>query len=78
MLTTLQEVEEFVMSEVNRIFGAPCVHILKGGYPMCGFSLALPEKWPPGHTWVSFLDPSLQSDATCADCKAEHSAYKPS
>jgi hypothetical protein len=77
VLTTLQEVEEFVMTEVKRLFPS-VVHVLKGGYPMCGFSLALPEQWAPGNTWVSFLDKDLSTHANCPDCLEAHSAYKPS
>lgn len=44
----------------------PVVHVLRSGYPLCGFSLALPERWPPGHRFTSSLEPEK---ANCPDCK---------
>jgi hypothetical protein len=76
-LTTIKEVEAWVMAEVDRIFGAPCVHVLKGGYPMCGFNLKLTE-WPAGHTWASFLAANIREIATCTDCLEAHASYHPS
>jgi hypothetical protein len=71
------EIKEWIMGEVERLF-PPVIHILKSGYPMCGFSLALPGDWPPGNTWVSFLDPDAAQESTCNDCKHELAACKPS
>lgn len=44
-----------------------CVHVLKGGFPLCGFSDEQPGRWPYGHTWVSIVDPR---EATCPGCLA--------
>ena len=77
-LISAQEVEEWVMGEVSRLF-PPVIHILKSGYPMCGFCLAAPGDWPKGNTFVSFLDPNAATQTTCEYCKEEHAAtYKPS
>jgi hypothetical protein len=71
---TVQEVEDFIVGEIERFF--PTVHILKSGYPMCGLFLSSPSSWPPGHTWVSYLDSDAQLSATCPYCKEEHLASK--
>ena len=55
------------MSEVNRHF--PVVHVLRAGYPLCGFSLARPSEWAAGQKWVSCLDPEVHTKATCDDCR---------
>jgi hypothetical protein len=69
--------EEWVMGEVERYF--PTVHILKGNRPMCGIFLRAPGSWPQGHTFVSFLDPSVLTDSTCTDCKEAYAqAHQPS
>ena len=52
------------------------VHILQGGYPLCGFCIQLPSSWPRGHTWISHLDDT--SRATCEDCQRELKAQSPS
>jgi hypothetical protein len=39
----------------------PVVHILRHGFPFCGFSDEVPKDWPPGHTWISF-DDALEGD----------------
>ena len=57
------------MSVLDKTF--PVIHVLRGGFPLCGFSLALPEKWPPGHKWVPFQDPEARRKTSCPDCKAE-------
>jgi hypothetical protein len=59
---------KLIMQEIGIHF--PIIHILKGGFPLCGFSLHLPEKWPPDHKWISYLDPQVHK-ATCDDCKTE-------
>jgi hypothetical protein len=73
---SFEELEGWVMAEVKKAF--PTVHILKSGYPMCEFSLALATQWPAGNSWVSFLDPNVKERVTCEFCKAEHSAIRPS
>lgn len=62
-----EEVIELVMSEVNRHF--PIVHVLRAGYPLCGFRLDRPEAWPEGHKWVSCLDVEVSQKVTCEDCR---------
>lgn len=27
------------------------IHILSGGFPLCGFSARIPGEWPPGNVW---------------------------
>jgi hypothetical protein len=44
------------------------VHVLVTGYPLCGFSNALPKDWPVDHRWVSTTD---SKDANCPGCKAK-------
>jgi hypothetical protein len=44
----------------------PTVHILNGGWAYCGIP-GLPVDWPPGHVWVSFVDPDV-ARANCAEC----------
>jgi len=71
-LRKLEESDPFVqtfMAELNQRF--PIVHILKGGFPLCGFSLKLPEHWPDEHKWISYLDKEVHK-ATCEDCKKEY------
>jgi hypothetical protein len=46
----------------------PAVHILHGGYPLCGFSTSLPTYWPQGQKWVPFDNPA---GATCIPCCEE-------
>jgi len=55
------------MSEVDRHF--PVIHVLRAGYPLCGFNLALPERWPSGHKWISCLDENAMQKTTCDDCR---------
>jgi hypothetical protein len=76
MFTSIEQIEEWVMGEVKKHF--PTVHILKSGYPMCGFSLALATHWPEGNSWVSFLDPEVSTKVTCEFCKQEHASHRPS
>lgn len=40
------------------------VHVLLRGWPLCGFSMDVPGKWPHGHSWVRAGEP----EATCAEC----------
>ena len=63
---TGQEALDLVMGAVNEHF--PIVHVLRGGYPSCGFNLQRPEKWPAGHKWVSWSDPDKGSKVTCPEC----------
>lgn len=65
--TQFSEAVDLIMSEINRHF--PIFHVLRSGYPLCGFNLALPESWPPGHRWVSHLDARVHHVTTCEDCK---------
>lgn len=66
-MMTGEQILEAVMSSLNEHF--PIVHVLRGGYPVCGFCLALPENWPAGHTWISFLTPEANHKTTCDDCR---------
>ena len=66
-MMTQKQILETVMSAVNEHF--PVVHVLRGGYPVCGFCLALPERWPQGNTWISFLEPQATQKTTCDDCR---------
>jgi hypothetical protein len=43
------------------------VHILVAGAPLCRFSAATPQAWPPGHKWVGI---DQREKATCHDCLA--------
>jgi hypothetical protein len=52
------------------------VHVLDRGFPLCGFSSALPCDWPHGHVWVSAVDASHAGEDVCAECAAEHEAQK--
>lgn len=61
------EVLPFIMSEIDRHF--PVTHVLRGGYPLCGFRLDRPGSWPEGHRWVSSLDVEVSKKATCDDCR---------
>lgn len=47
---------------------ATYVHVLMSGFPLCGFSQALPRDWPDGHRWVSIAHPD---QATCPGCKSK-------
>lgn len=48
----------------------PVVHVLLHGYPVCGFSHAVPRDWPAGHAWVGLPRGSMSTgEATCAECK---------
>jgi hypothetical protein len=49
----------------------PIVHILRRGFPLCGFNLKIPKLWPDGHEWISYLDKDVCTLATCEDCKRE-------
>lgn len=40
-------------------------HILHEGLPICHFSQEVPEKWPPGHTWVREGDENVNCEG-CA------------
>lgn len=51
------------------------VHILKHGFPICGFSRDLPVKWPLGHLWVAFNSPEA-AEATCGVCIRDFDAYR--
>jgi disulfide bond formation protein DsbB len=42
------------------------VHILHHGLPLCRFTDAMPNVWPPGHRWVG-LD--VGAEVTCEKCK---------
>jgi hypothetical protein len=44
------------------------VHILDGGWPLCGFSGVMPGDWPEGHYWVSAHEPPELKRADCAEC----------
>lgn len=44
----------------------PAVHILNMGFPLCGFSRAMPADWPEGHTWVGYNDD--YRPVTCSTC----------
>lgn len=66
---TEEEVRDFIVGLLDQSF--PVVHVLRGGFPLCGFSLHLPENWPVGNTWVSFRDPEVRMRVTCTDCKDE-------
>lgn len=41
------------------------VHIMRKGYPLCGFSQSLPKFWPTGHSWVGLEN---KQQATCENC----------
>lgn len=41
------------------------IHVLRLGFPVCGFSNELPARWPTGHRWAREA-----ADATCPACKA--------
>jgi hypothetical protein len=40
------------------------VHVLVGGWPLCGFSRDVPGSWPAGHRWVRVGEP----EANCPAC----------
>lgn len=40
------------------------VHILRHGFPLCGFTSHVPKDWPKGHAWVRLNEPG----STCAAC----------
>ncbi len=42
------------------------VHIMVGGYPLCGFSMQLPAFWPEGEKWTR-----NEEQATCGRCRVE-------
>jgi len=44
----------------------PAVHILRAGWPLCGFSKELPENWPKGHKWVRETEAS--GKGSCRGC----------
>lgn len=46
------------------------VHILKHGVTFCGMA-GLPVDWPPGHTWIAFYDPDVDTHVDCEACLAE-------
>lgn len=46
------------------------VHILWGGFAICGFSPLIPKHWPQGHKWVP---PHDARKATCKACVQIHS-----
>ena len=76
MFTSVEQAEAWIMGAIEHFF--PTVHILKSGFPMCGFNLQVPGDWPHGNTWVSFLDPDVRTEATCKECLEAHSAHRPS
>jgi hypothetical protein len=43
------------------------VHVLREGYPLCGFSSKAPVDWPAGHKWIGPPDVKF---ATCGGCLA--------
>jgi len=43
------------------------VHVLRYGLPLCGFADTVPGKWPAGHQWIHYPDPSGKS--TCLECQ---------
>jgi hypothetical protein len=65
--TQFTEAVDFIMEEINKRF--PIVHVLRAGYPLCGFRLDRPEGWPTEHRWVSCLDVEVSQKATCDDCR---------
>jgi hypothetical protein len=47
------------------------VHILHNGFPLCGFSKAVPAEWPDNHKWIGLnvLAMSVPPDhIMCAGC----------
>jgi hypothetical protein len=42
------------------------VHIMRHGFPLCGFSTEAPEHWPEGHRWLR--DDQARHKITCEDC----------
>lgn len=42
------------------------IHIYHKGEVLCAFTSEPPDRWPPGHDWVSVRHTSL---ATCEACK---------
>lgn len=44
------------------------VHVLVAGFPLCGFSMQPPTKWPQEHSWVHEAE---AVEATCERCCEE-------
>lgn len=54
------------MSGVDPVILENCViHILHQGFPLCGFSLKFPVRWPAGHLWIGIDD---QHESNCEAC----------
>lgn len=60
--------EEFVRDQ-ERI----TIHLLDGGFPLCGFTDRLPSEWPNNARWVGVdqFDPNYTGDDVCLACLAE-------
>ena len=63
------ELKKFILDEIDRLF--PVVHIMRGGYPLCGFNLNYPCFWPQGHTWIAYTEKVAKEKVTCEQCKEE-------
>jgi len=44
----------------------PAVHVLFGGFALCGTLCGVPAEWPAGHTWVRV---DQVSQITCELCR---------
>lgn len=42
------------------------IHVLRYGFALCGFSVALPRDWPEYHRWVPLEN---WEQATCQWCR---------
>lgn len=45
------------------------VHVLREGFPVCGFSREVPAKWPEEHSFIGINDVNKLSDITCPHCR---------
>jgi hypothetical protein len=52
-----------------------CIHILRHGFPLCGFSDDVPVNWPEGHLWLG-LDDDHAGRPMCVDCVLIKNGYR--
>jgi len=65
----LDSVRRQLRSGLDPWFDNPrAVHVLYGGFPLCGFSQEPPVDWPEGMTWVGL---SEWEKTTCEGCRAK-------
>ena len=59
-------------------FYPPKVHIMRGGFPLCAFTIKPPSVWPlahRGHSFVMMEQRGINKDVTCEQCKTEAAAW---